>query len=234
MLTRILADNFKSLLNFEFRPGKLSLILSLPLRHLAFATVGLVLTLPAQLSWAAGSGGAEKEPRAAEVSRDRSSHTPSAAETGTPEAEQPAVQSKEGAAAGAGNQPEPKSERCPAIKPEPQKIPRYIGDWEQLSRLAGSDRVIAPMADQLASTNRFAIGVAKVGVLSGLGLGFLGVISGASGDSWSKQDKGLAIAGAGIAVLSLVTYWFTSPDRSDFVDVINLWNQRHPDLPIAP
>jgi hypothetical protein len=152
-----------------------------------------------------------------------------------PELKQPgAVQAKEDAKAGAAHQHVAKADHCPAANTQQQTIPRYIGDWDQLSRLAGSDPGIAPMTNQFASRDKFAGDVAKVGILSGLGLGLFGVVSGTSGDSWSKQDKGLAIAGAGVAVLAWVTYWLSMPARSDFLDVINLWNQRHPDLPVAP
>jgi hypothetical protein len=206
----------------------------LTLRRLTPPALGLVLLLP-QGAWAAPPGDAEQASPAAEVSHDGPSQAPSADETKAPETKpSAAIQAKEGAGAGNMNQRAPRTNQCLAIKPEPQKIPRYIGDWEQLSRLAGSDQDIMPMADQFASRAKFATGMAKVGVLSGLGLGLIGVISGTSGDSWSKQDKGLAIGGAGVAVLSLVTYLISMPDRSDFLDVINLWNQRHPDLPIAP
>jgi hypothetical protein len=53
-------------------------------------------------------------------------------------------------------------------------------------------------------------------------------------DSLSTANKWEFGGGAVVLVTSVLAWWLMSPDRDDFLTVINHWNLRHHDRPLAP
>ncbi len=73
-----------------------------------------------------------------------------------------------------------------------------------------------------------------VGVFLGGGAASVATIDRLGNGSWTDTNKWGLAGGVAVAAVSLLAYWAFSPDRDDRLTVINHWNLRHPDRPLAP
>ena len=127
--------------------------------------------------------------------------------------------------------------RAPAttsVEATPVRLPTYVENWDRLPELTKSDRVVSSRADFWVSRRQFVFW--DMGVFSALGGGVaaLATFERLDSDHWTKATKWGLAGGLSVAIVSLVIAWAISPDRNDLLNVINQWNLRHPDQPLAP
>jgi hypothetical protein len=140
---------------------------------------------------------------------------------------EPAVQEKP--AAKAGHRADAPSPACP--KPV---LPVYIADWGRLAELTGSDPEIAPKSKFWAKRHEDTMTIFAAGTIVGTGALLLGTVDRLTSDGWTKTGKWEVVGGAGGVLFTLFLSWLFDPDHDDFLTVVNHWNLRHPDRPLAP
>ena len=120
------------------------------------------------------------------------------------------------------------------VEAKPVPLPTYVENWDRLAELTRFDPVVFPQADLWASRRRFVLW--DMGLFSALGAGVAAVATfeRVAHDHWTKTTKWSLAGGLSVAIVSLVVAWAIYPDRADLLNVINQWNLRHPDLPLAP
>ena len=119
-------------------------------------------------------------------------------------------------------------------KPSPARLPTYVADWDHLAELTRSDPAVFARADHWAYRREHAIwSLGSVALLSG-GVAVAGTFVRLDTDHWTKTTKWSVAGGLTVAVVSFLTAWAISTDRSDLESVITQWNLRHPDRPLAP
>lgn len=116
----------------------------------------------------------------------------------------------------------------------PTRPPVYIEDWGRLAELTQADPQIFEKAEFWAKQHDNARVVLASGIILGGGAIALGTVDRLTSDQWTETTKWSVAGGVGAIVLSLFTAWAFSPDRDDLLTVINHWNLRHPDRPLAP
>jgi hypothetical protein len=112
-------------------------------------------------------------------------------------------------------------------------LPLYVDDWGRLADLTLSDPVVFSKADfwrNRQDTSRWLF----AGVILGGGAAALATFDRLGTGSWTDTNKWMLAGGLSAAVLSLLAQWAFAPDRDDLLTVINHWNLRHPDQPLAP
>jgi hypothetical protein len=114
------------------------------------------------------------------------------------------------------------------------RIPVYIEDWGRLAELTASDPEVGTISRFWADRHHGTATVHAAGTIIGTGAIFFGTISRLTTDSWTEANKWEIAGGAGLVLVSALTSWLFSPNRDDFLTVINHWNLRHPDRPLAP
>jgi len=112
--------------------------------------------------------------------------------------------------------------------------PVYIKEWWRLAAITQSDPLVFPQADFWATRENHVRGILYCGLLLGGGLAAAATYARLATDHWTDMTKWSVVGGASVAALSLITAWVFSPDRDDLLTVINQWNLRHPDRPLAP
>ena len=121
---------------------------------------------------------------------------------------------------------------CNCGPPRPP-LPMYVEDWGRLADLTLSDPVVFSKADfwrNRQDTSRWLF----AGVILGGGAAALATFDRLGTGSWTDANKWMLAGGLSAAVLSLLAHWAFAPDRDDRLTVINHWNLRHPDQPLAP
>ena len=114
------------------------------------------------------------------------------------------------------------------------RLPTYVENWDSLAELTRSDRVVFPQVDFWISRRSYAFWeLGSVSLLGG-GVAAFGLFDRLANDHWTNMTKWSVAGGLSVAIVSLVVAWAISPDRNDFLNVINQWNLRHPDQPLAP
>lgn len=121
---------------------------------------------------------------------------------------------------------------APACKPTP--LPVYIEDWGRLADLTREDSEVFPRAEFWAKRHEQTSWILGGGMILGGGAAALGISDRLTDDGWSRRAKWSIVGGVGVALVSAFVYWAFDPDRDDLVTVINQWNFRHPDRPLAP
>jgi hypothetical protein len=116
----------------------------------------------------------------------------------------------------------------------PAKLPVYIEDWGRLSQLTQSDFEIFSKVEFWADRKRTTTSVSGGGLLLGVGLSTLGIAARLDSGHWTKTSKELVAGGVAVVLVSVFVNWAFSPDRDDLLTVMNHWNLRHPDRPLAP
>jgi hypothetical protein len=101
----------------------------------------------------------------------------------------------------------------------------------RLAALTEADGVVFPKAEFWARRREQADWVLGTGLILGGGAAVLGTMDWLlTGDSHTNKWS----TAAGVALVSLFTNWAFAPDWDDLLTVINQWNLRHPDRPMAP
>jgi hypothetical protein len=119
-------------------------------------------------------------------------------------------------------------------KTRSERLPIYVESWPRLPELTQSDRVVFARADRLASGWASTVGTTlELLGLSGAVAAF-GTVDRLARDHWTNTAKWTVASGLGVAIATLITAWAISPGRDEFLEVINQWNLRHPDHPLAP
>jgi hypothetical protein len=142
----------------------------------------------------------------------------------------------------------------PPVEPLPKASPRprparvrttiYVKDLDHLAELVSSDRVVHPMAEDLATRHTIANVALWGGNLVGAGLVLASVsvldtnqcnpgLPGYPDICSKKPNLAALMIGCGVALAGTIGWFAIMPKRSDLLDVINTWNGRHPDEPFT-
>jgi hypothetical protein len=148
-------------------------------------------------------------------------------EVGVCWAEEPGAQSAASEAESA-----PPKTVAPPKKPAP--CPVYVSDPERLAALTASDPVVFEKADSLALRENDRRLLVPSGLLIGGGLILAGTLDRLSNDRWTDGSKWTVFSGVSVAAVTLLISWALAPERDDLLTVINHWNLRHPERPLAP
>jgi hypothetical protein len=120
------------------------------------------------------------------------------------------------------------------VAAEPAPLPVYIENWARLAEFTKSDRVVFAQADRWATRRWYAGSDLGALFLLGSGVAAIGTFDRLATNHWTNTSKWTLATGLSVAIVALITAWAILPDRDDFLTVINQWNARHPDRPLAP
>jgi hypothetical protein len=112
-------------------------------------------------------------------------------------------------------------------------LPLYVEDWGRLADLTREDPRVFQQADfwRIRRENtRWLV----AGIVAGSGVATLATAHRLQTGEWSDRNKWMLVGGLTTALVSTLAYWAFSPDRDDLLTVLNHWNLRHPDRPLAP
>ena len=146
------------------------------------------------------------------------------------------------ARAAAPVEPLPRAAPAPPRRPARQRTTIYVKDLDHLAELVEPDNVIHPKAESLAFRQKAGWGVILGGGLVGSvvmvgSATFLATESCGVGNyadlCVKKANFTAAIVGSIIVGVAGLAGLFMLPTRSDLLDVINEWNERHPDEPFT-
>lgn len=112
-------------------------------------------------------------------------------------------------------------------------LPLYVEDWGRLADLTRGDPRVFQQAD-FWRTRKENTRWLVAGILAGSGVATLATAHRLQAGEWSDRNKWMLVGGLTTALISTLAYWAFSPDRDDLLTVINHWNLRHPDRPLAP
>lgn len=118
-----------------------------------------------------------------------------------------------------------------ACQPEP--LPLYVEDWGRLANLTREDSRVFGHAD-FWRTRQESTRWLVAGIVIGGGVSALATADRLGAGEWSDRNKWMLVGGLTTALVSTLAYWAFSPDRDDLLTVLNQWNLRHPDRPLAP
>jgi len=110
----------------------------------------------------------------------------------------------------------------------------YIQDWEHLADVTRSDAEVFDRADSLSMRGSASRQITTAGWLLGGSIAASAAIARLSTDHWTSFTKDGLAGGLGLLAVSYAISWFVAPDHGDLAAVVNEWNQRHPDRPLAP
>jgi hypothetical protein len=129
---------------------------------------------------------------------------------------------------------------APAAPPD-LRAPLYVKDLDHLAELVKSDPVIAPKANRITTRRRAAYATMGVGLGVSAALTVVGIKQmnrefDRAFDSPGFEEPGNAgqatfASGLVVAVVTLITAAIIAPKHDDLLDVINGWNERHPEEP---
>jgi hypothetical protein len=120
------------------------------------------------------------------------------------------------------------------VEARPVRPPIYVENWDRLAELTRSDRVVSGQVDSWVARRSYVGWELGAVSLMGEGVAAFGVFDRLATDHWTNATKWSVAGGLSVAIVSLAVAWAISPDRDDFLTVINQWNLRHPDQPLAP
>jgi hypothetical protein len=143
---------------------------------------------------------------------------------------------------------------APPVEPLPKASPRprptrvrttiYVKDLDHLAELVSSDGRVHPMAEDLATRHT----IANVALWGGNVVGGALILAGATvlttkdcvagvgnypGACTDKPSLTAMTIGIGVALAGTIAWLAVRPTRSDLLDTINTWNERHPDEPFT-
>ncbi len=113
-------------------------------------------------------------------------------------------------------------------------IPVYVDTWGRLADLTAYDAKVGEQARFWARRHDGIATFVAAGTIIGGGAILLGTVNRLTNDSFSTANKWEIGGGAVVMLASALAWWLVSPDRDDFLTVINHWNLRHRDRPLAP
>lgn len=112
--------------------------------------------------------------------------------------------------------------------------PAYIENWAWLAEFTKSDPLVARHANRWVTRQqhvRWKLGLVFV---LGAGLTVGSTFARLENDHWTKTTKWGLASGIGITAVAAIVAWALLPDRDDYLAVVNQWNARNPDWPLAP
>ena len=112
-------------------------------------------------------------------------------------------------------------------------LPLFVEDWGRLAHVTQPDRVVFEKADfwrDRQASSRWLL----AGAILGGGAAGLATVDRLGNGTWTDTNKWGLAGGVALAAVSALAYLAFSPDRDDRLTVINQWNLRHPDRPLAP
>jgi hypothetical protein len=132
----------------------------------------------------------------------------------------------------------------PAAPVQPLSVvrpPLYIKDLDHLADLVKDDPPLEKRASDLADRlldARIAYGASAFVLAAGTLTTFIVKKTDCVGSGPTmlcQQDPNLTylLVGMGVSAVIAAIAFGTAPRRDDFIDVVNDWNQRHPDRPLA-
>ena len=129
--------------------------------------------------------------------------------------------------------PLPTTPAKPSVSP-PHPVILYIQDWGHLAEVTRSDEQIFSRVADLTDRESASRQIAVVAFLVGGSVATVATVSRLSTDHWTDSTKWSVAAGVSGAIVGWAIAWLVAPAHSDLVSVVNEWNQRHPDRPLAP
>lgn len=127
------------------------------------------------------------------------------------------------------NHPTSAALTCPPTRP-----PVYVIDWARLADLTAPDRGLGPEVKAYAERYQSIHAPVQAGIALGIAATLVGGLSSLPEGHWSTFGKWSVGAGLGLVAASALVAWLAEPDRDDFLTLVNKWNLRHPDRPLAP
>ncbi len=118
----------------------------------------------------------------------------------------------------------------PAPAPSRRTGAIYVKDLDHFVELVASDPYVHREAATLERDDTIADVARWGGLAAGAGLMFAGLIP---DDATGETDQTLLIAGLGVMGVGALVGWIVRPTRNDLIDVINMWNTRHPEEPFT-
>lgn len=130
-----------------------------------------------------------------------------------------------------------------ALDASAKKATLYIKDLAHLAEVVAVDEQVAPMAGDLA--RRQTIGTATLWGSAGVGLAVAAVgllmipqadcqfVGSSQSCGYGTANYAVAGTGVGIMTLGALAGYLILPKNGDLLDVLNAWNQRHPDEPFS-
>jgi hypothetical protein len=135
--------------------------------------------------------------------------------------------------------------RPPVVRSRPARAHTtiYVKDLDHLAELVESDTVVHPQAESLASRHKVAMvslwggnivgGVVVIGGVTFLGSKSCTPTGSGSAVCTTSPNLTAMIVGCALALAGTIGWLAITPTRSDLLDVINTWNERHPDEPFT-
>jgi hypothetical protein len=117
---------------------------------------------------------------------------------------------------------------------KPAHLPVYVEDWGHLADLTREDPLIFPRSEFWAKRREQTSSILAGGLIVGGGAVALGLSDWLTDGDWSHRARWSVVGGAGVVLVSYFVAWAFGPDRDDLLTVINQWNLRHSDRPLAP
>jgi hypothetical protein len=131
--------------------------------------------------------------------------------------------------------PPPRRPEGPYVAPS-DRAPIFIKDLDHLASLVIQDSEVHPMALNLASKQKTADFIFWGGLIGGLGIALVPMLfpKDCAPEDYECDDSiAPLIVGTGVMTISTVIALAIRPGRSDLLDVLNAWNQRHPQEPFT-
>lgn len=126
-----------------------------------------------------------------------------------------------------------KATECACVPVRPP-VPVFVEDLARLAELTKSDPLVFERAHHLARREESSRRVAGAGLILGLGTLGLGTMRRLHDGHWGTGSAATFISGGVVTIAALLAAWAISPDRDDRMQVINAWNQRHPQSVLWP
>jgi hypothetical protein len=137
--------------------------------------------------------------------------------------------------------------RPPTVSARPPRARAtiYVKDLDHLAELVASDQVVHPQAEALADRHKWGLGLLTGGLIAGtaVGIGSYTVWAGqdciagypaGSPDLCTKRINMTAMVfGLVLCAAGTIGWLAVMPKRGDLLDVVNAWNERHPDEPFT-
>jgi hypothetical protein len=115
----------------------------------------------------------------------------------------------------------------------------YVKDLDHLAELVKGDAQVAPLAEKMVTQKQTAWAVGGAGLVAGAVMIAIGVsqlnsdfnrsMNDPGAGSPSQRGAGVVVGGSAVIGLAAIATYAIMPKRDDLLDVVNTWNQRHPD-----
>ena len=131
----------------------------------------------------------------------------------------------------------------PVPAPAAPTFPTFVADLDQLAFLVKGDSLLATKASDLATRRRVSAGILAGGGALGFGIGMLGMVFttrdcldtglGNPPLCQNRPNFGFALVGLAVATVSALAGLAVMPSSRERAEIVDDWNQRHPDRPLT-